>query len=266
MWALPVSAGMLAQFRTPLGDIEVELYDQDKPVTVGNFRFYVESGFWRDMFMHRWVPGFVLQGGGYRLANRGTPENAFEAVPTFGTITNEFSVGRRFSNTNGTIAMARAGGQTNSAGSEWFFNLADNSELDAVDGGFTVFGRVLRGMEVLALFARQPADGSLVLYDFQPNVPANQGVLKTVPLRVVNEMADLVFVDITLLNVQVRPVSGGREIAWNSVSGKTHHVEFTRQFPPVWESVHTVAGTGQRMVFTDAAADAHRFYRVTVDY
>src|SRR5438046_2421071 len=60
----PACAGTLAQFRTVFGDMEVELYGQDKPATVGNFIRYVRGGLYTNMFCHRYVPGFVIQGGG----------------------------------------------------------------------------------------------------------------------------------------------------------------------------------------------------------
>src|SRR6516164_3825691 len=97
-----VQAGTLAQFRTVFGDIEVELYDQDKPVTVQNFIRYVQSGRYTNEFSHRLQPGFVLQGGGFTLYT-----NTISAIPTYPPITNEFNVGRPFSNIYGTIAMAK---------------------------------------------------------------------------------------------------------------------------------------------------------------
>src|SRR5947208_8271514 len=140
------SAGILAQFRTVFGDIEVELLDQDKPVTVRNFIRYVQSGLFRDAIIHRCIPTFVIQGGGFFVGNRNTTNAILAPIPTFGTITNEFAVGRFFSNVYGTIAMAKAGGDPNSASSQWFFNLANNAaNLDTQNGGFTVFGRVVRG-------------------------------------------------------------------------------------------------------------------------
>src|SRR5512137_1620631 len=65
-------AGVLAHFRTVYGDIQVELFEREKPVTVSNFVSYVESGAWEDMFAHRLVPGFAIQGGGYWVTGRGT--------------------------------------------------------------------------------------------------------------------------------------------------------------------------------------------------
>ena len=144
-------AGTLAQFRTVFGDLEVELYDQQKPVTVQNFRRLVQSGAYQNTFFHRAVPGFVVQGGGYFTTRRfstndfAPPWSHLGRVPNFGSISNEFNVGPQFSNTNGTIAMAKLGGDPNSATCEWFFNLANNSaNLDNQNGGFTVFGRVVR--------------------------------------------------------------------------------------------------------------------------
>src|SRR5437667_106759 len=61
------SAGTLAQFRTTWGDIDVELYDQDKPVTVQNFMRYVKRGVYTNMFLHRCLPGFIVQGGGFSV-------------------------------------------------------------------------------------------------------------------------------------------------------------------------------------------------------
>ncbi len=152
--AAACAAGTLAQFRTVFGDIEVELYDRDKPVTVQNFIRYVENGAYQNEFAHRLVPGFVIQGGGFTITNRGTTNAQFVAVPSFPAITNEFGVGRPFSNVFGTIAMAKLGGNTNSATSQWFFNLADNTFLDANDTNnlFVVFGHVVRGTNVLSIY------------------------------------------------------------------------------------------------------------------
>src|SRR6266536_3595947 len=155
LFSVPAGAGTLAQFRTILGDFEVELYDQDKPVSVRNFIRYVQSGAYTNMFLHRCLPGFVVQGGGFGTTNRWTTDllAVIHDVPSFGTITNEFNIGTRLSNIYGTIAMAKAGGDPNSASSQWFFNLGDNSaNLDNQNGGFTVFGHLVRGTNVLNIF------------------------------------------------------------------------------------------------------------------
>lgn len=153
------SAATVVHFHTKLGDLDVELYDTDKPVTVQNFLLYVQGGSYNtNMFFHRVEPNFVLQGGGFEVVERGTTNADVVSIPTFPPITNEFNVGKFYSNTYGTIAMAKTS-DPNSATSQFFFNLADNSAaLDNPNnsGGFTVFGRVILGTNVLNRFLVGP--------------------------------------------------------------------------------------------------------------
>jgi cyclophilin family peptidyl-prolyl cis-trans isomerase len=123
--------------------LAIELYDDLTPLTVQNFLRYVQNpntaADYIGTFFHRAVKGFVLQGGGF---NASTGAH----IDTFATVHNEFSPER--SNVRGTVAMAKVGDDPNSATSEWFVNLADNSQnLDNQNGGFTVFGEVVSGME-----------------------------------------------------------------------------------------------------------------------
>lgn len=128
----------VVRLQTNLGDVDLELFNSVAPGTVTNFLRYVQEGHYDQSFFHRAVSNFVLQGGGFRFDDATTP--AFHAVPTYAAITNEFSR----SNTARTIAMAKLGGNPDSATNQWFVNLADNgSNLDNQNGGFTVFGRVL---------------------------------------------------------------------------------------------------------------------------
>ena len=254
-------AGTLAQFRTALGDIEVELFSEDKPVTVENFLSYVRRGAYTNMFLHRWVPGFVVQGGGYYstvISNTAV----IDALPRFGTITNEYGAGRTFSNTYGTLAMARVAGGTNSATSEWFFNLANNRELDAVDGGFTVFGRVLRGTNILNRFNSTSLTNGI--YQLQLGGPLNElPVLSAKP-----SFRDLLYVDISPLRVQVAAaLSGGAEISWMSVSNRPNQIEFSEALPLRWQNLFATNGTGGMLRFVDPGVRGRtRFYRVRVDY
>jgi cyclophilin family peptidyl-prolyl cis-trans isomerase len=253
-------AGTLAQLRTPLGDLEIELFDQDKPVTTANFIRYVQSGVWRDVFIHRWEPGFVIQSGGFCTTGRHTTNAAFAPVPVFGEITNEYNTGRTFSNTYGTLAMARVSGKTNSATSEWFINLTNNAFLDCVDDGFTVFGQVVRGTNVLERFNQISVSNGIYV------LPLRAPLNKLPVLSLEPTFEDLVYVDISLLKVQVQALpNGGREISWNSVSNVLNLVEFTASFPPVWRSLTSTNGNGGplRVTDTDATAPA-RFYRVRV--
>src|SRR6185369_11330630 len=126
-----------------LGRTYVELFDHEKPETVRNFLLYVRSGAYSNSFLHRCVPGFVVQGGGFSVTNPAQTDrfSTYLEVTNYGRLTNEFLVGARMTNTLGTIAMAKLGNDPNSATSQWFFNLGDNStNLDNQNGGFTVFG------------------------------------------------------------------------------------------------------------------------------
>lgn len=150
---------------TVIGDVDVEMFDQDKPVTVSNFLHYVRGGAYHNLMLNRCVPGFVIQAGALWTPSP-LSSSPFRAGTTanYGPITNEYSVGPQLSNTFGTIAMARVGGDTNSASAEWFFNLGNNStNLDNVDGGFTVFGRVVSSTNALDYFNHIPPQNILHL-------------------------------------------------------------------------------------------------------
>ncbi len=263
------SAGTLAQFRTAFGDIEIELYDQDKPATVQNFMRYIRSGRYQDGFAHRLVPGFVVQGGGFTITNRGTANWDIADVPTYPPITNEFNVGRRFSNVYGTIAMAKLGGNTNSATSQWFINLANNTFLDAADTNnlFVVFGHVVKGTNALNMFnSFQYYNGTqssnLVLHQYYA-APFDDLPFLYPGLYDTN----FVFVDVTLLQVAVKPTAGGgKEISWNSATGLTNIVEFTSNLLPAWNTLARTNGTGARMTVVDNTPAPRRFYRVRITY
>jgi cyclophilin family peptidyl-prolyl cis-trans isomerase len=271
-----VSAGLggtLAQFRTPFGDIEVELYDQDKPATVQNFIRYVQSGRYANEFSHRLLPGFVLQAGGFAITNRGTTNWSTTAVATYPPVTNEFNTGTFYSNVFGTIAMAKTS-DPNSATSQFFFNLADNSAaLDSPtnSGGFTVFGRVVAGTNVLATFnnfqywtfpwAAPPQPTNLVLYQYYASP------FDTLPLLHPGIIdSNLVFLDISLPNVRIAAKANRAcNVFWNSVAGMTNYVEFTTHFPPAWQLLLATNGNGSAMTTTDSTTNnTSRFYRLRV--
>jgi peptidyl-prolyl cis-trans isomerase A (cyclophilin A) len=128
----------VVRFETTMGDIDIELFDNAAPITVANFLAYIRRGDYDRTFFHRLDDDFVVQGGLSRIAESGT---GFAEIPTQPPITNEFNQ----SNLQGTIAMARVGGQVNSATSQFFFNLGNNTFLDTVDQGFTVFGKIVGG-------------------------------------------------------------------------------------------------------------------------
>ena len=132
---LPAQTPTVVRFHTSLGDIDAEIYENDTPATAANFLGYVDRGDYTKSFIHRSVPGFVVQGGGYFVTGSGD----INLIPTQAPVVNE----PRFSNVRGTLAMAKLGNDPNSATSQWFFNLTDNSaNLNNQNGGFTVFGQV----------------------------------------------------------------------------------------------------------------------------
>jgi peptidyl-prolyl cis-trans isomerase A (cyclophilin A) len=137
---------------------DVNLYDRRTPATVANFLAYVNAGAYTNVVMHRSVSGFVVQGGGYTYPGSLPLANIVERP----AVTNE----PLLSNVRGTIAMAKLSGSVNSATSQWFINMGNNSaNLDVQNGGFTVFGEVTAGgmavldaINALPVFNSSPLD------------------------------------------------------------------------------------------------------------
>lgn len=140
----PSSPNPTAVIRTNMGDITVELFAREAPVTVENFISYVRSGFYAGTIFHRVISHFMIQGGGLT--------EDLQPKPTREPIVNEASNG--LSNTRGTIAMARTN-NPHSATAQFFINVQDNQNLNhtgtANSGawGYAVFGRVTDGMDVV---------------------------------------------------------------------------------------------------------------------
>ncbi len=157
-------------FHTTLGNLNVQLFPDVTPATVTNFLGYVGSGAYNSSFVHRSVPNFIWQGGGYTVDTSGNV-NAIAAGPP---VVNEFHI----SNTRGTLAMAKLGNNPNSATDEWFFNEVDNSgNLDNQNGGFTVFGRVTdsASLSVMDAIAAVPVYTFQSPFDQLPLVNYQQG-------------------------------------------------------------------------------------------
>ena len=158
-----VLADPSVRLATSMGEVVIEILLNDAPIASVNFLQYVDDGFYTGTIFHRVVadadPEFVIvQGGGFLpglVSRQGVRD----------PIVNEFGLDR--SNVRATVAMAKLGGDPDSATSQFFFNVADNSEnLDAQNGGFTVFARVTAGMDVVDAMAavdtetRDNAEGS----------------------------------------------------------------------------------------------------------
>ncbi len=138
----------MVTLKTNFGDIKLELFDKEAPVTVKNFLDYVKSGFYKDTIFHRVIPNFMIQGGGF--------DTSFTQKKNNDPIVNEAQ--NQISNKRGTIAMARTQ-VVNSATSQFFINLVDNDFLDfraptPAHYGYCVFGKVISGMEVVDKIAQ----------------------------------------------------------------------------------------------------------------
>lgn len=142
VWA----SGPKVEMKTNLGNIVVELDAEKAPKTVENFLSYVNDGSYNHSVFHRVIPGFVAQGGGYNAD--------YSPLPTHAPVMNESTNG--LSNRKGTIAMARMS-DPDSATRQFYFNLTDNLSLDAnMQPGYTVFGTVVKGQDVLDKIAQAP--------------------------------------------------------------------------------------------------------------
>ena len=261
------SAGTLARFRTTVGDFDVELYDADKPVTVQNFIRYVQNGLYTNMIMHRVVTNFVIQGGGIFVGDRGTSTQALYYIATFPPITNEFKVGKFYSNAYGTIAMAKTS-DPNSATCQFFFNLTNNAaSLDDTNnsGGFTVFGHVVSGTNMLDRFKIGPTNTVVKKVNLGGALSELPVLYSANPANVTFD--DLIYVDISFL-VQINlKANGAREISWNSVSNKLNYVEYATNLPPGWQTLVSTNGNGSLMKVLDSSSGAsRRFYRTRVAY
>ena len=156
--------------KTSMGDIQIELDDEKAPISTKNFVQYVKTGFYKGTIFHRVIPGFMIQGGGFTADMQQKETNA--------PIKNEAKNGLK--NTRGTIAMARTG-VVDSATSQFFINLVDNSMLDhgARDYGYAVFGKVSKGMDIVDQIAKVPTRN----YGMHQNVPVNPVKITSVTIK-----------------------------------------------------------------------------------
>lgn len=140
-----VASAQVVVLDTSKGVVKIELLPEAAPKTVANFLVYVDAGYYDDTVFHRVIPKFVVQGGGF------TPELdlklTMEPVP--------IETNNGLTNDRGTVAMARQAGR-DTATSQFFINLDDNERLNrsAHAYGYTVFGRVIEGMDVVDRIAR----------------------------------------------------------------------------------------------------------------
>ena len=147
--------------KTTDGDITIELFADKSPVTVENFLSYVDEGHYDGTVFHRVIPNFMIQGGGFT--------EALEEKPTREPTVNESK--NKLHNTRGTLAMARTN-DPDSATAQFFINQRSNLRLDWSPGkdGYTVFGEVLDGMQVVDIIALSDTGAAQAMTTRGPNV------------------------------------------------------------------------------------------------
>jgi peptidyl-prolyl cis-trans isomerase B (cyclophilin B) len=159
---------------TSAGKIRIELYADAAPKTVENFLTYVKAKQYDGTQFHRVIAGFMIQGGGFTTD--------FQQKPTRGPVQNEAEQSSKAGllNVPGTVAMARTG-DPHSATAQFFINVADNKALNFRDAspqgyGYTVFGKVIQGMDVVNKIAAAPTGAG---GPFPKDVPKEPVIVKT---------------------------------------------------------------------------------------
>ncbi len=162
-----LAANPLVELKTNQGDIVVEVFADKAPKSADNFIQYVKDGFYNGTVFHRVIDGFMIQGGGF--------DADMKQKSTRAPIENEARNGLR--NEVGTLAMARTA-DPHSASSQFFINLVANTALDypSRDGwGYAVFGKVVKGLEVVESIAKQPTANR----GFHQNVPVEAVIVNS---------------------------------------------------------------------------------------
>jgi len=167
--SLAAQAEVTVVMDTSVGEIELQLDDAKAPITVANFVDYAKAGHYDGLVFHRVIPGFMIQGGGMDADMRPRETRA--------PIKNESANGLR--NERGTIAMARTN-DLNSATSQFFINTQNNPSLNAGGpyGGYAVFGKVSRGMEVVDTISATPTTSK----GYHRDVPVEPIVINAVKI------------------------------------------------------------------------------------
>jgi peptidyl-prolyl cis-trans isomerase B (cyclophilin B) len=167
-----LAADPLVDLKTNMGTIRLELYPAKAPKTVENFLQYVKDGHFSGTIFHRVIDGFMLQGGGF--------DKSYKQKPTRAPVENEGKNGLK--NDLGTVAMARTSAP-HSASSQFFINGKNNDFLNAPnaqDGwGYTVFGKVVSGMDVVTKISKTPTGSG---GPFPTDVPREMVVIESATL------------------------------------------------------------------------------------
>jgi len=250
------SGNPLVRFHTDLGDIDVALLQDVAPANVANLLGYVNSQAYNNSFVHRSVPGFIVQGGGYKFVN-----NQVAAIPGGSPVVNEFHV----SNKRGTLAMAKLGNDPNSATNQWFFNLVDNSSnLDNQNGGFTVLGRIINGtglttIDTIATVpiynAGSPFD-SLPLRNYVRGNIQDANLVHVIWIKQIPQVAALTHPNATTVHVQGK---GAPSTAYQLQSSAASPASST-----FTNLVMVTADASGNLSYDDTSSGTKKFYRFVI--
>ena len=165
----------IAVLNTNQGVIEIELFENQMPITAGNFAKLVEEGFYDGIKFHRVIDGFMIQGGDPITKTDETLKYG-TGGPGF-TIPDEHIKGDLLTNVRGTISMANSG--PDSGGSQFFINLVNNQNLDfdkpPLSSQHPVFGRVVKGMDVVDTIGQVETNAT--------NLPLEPVVIESATIR-----------------------------------------------------------------------------------
>lgn len=168
------AANPQVELDTTAGKIRIELYPDAAPKTVENFLAYVQAKYYDGTQFHRVIPGFMIQGGGYTAD--------FKEKPTRPPVRNEAEQSSKAGllNVPGSVAMARTP-DPHSATAQFFINVADNKSLNFREPtpqgyGYTVFGKVIAGMDVVNKIAKAPTSAA---GPFARDVPVERVLIKS---------------------------------------------------------------------------------------
>lgn len=166
----------VAIIKTNKGEVQLELFADQMPITTDNFIKLSESGFYNDTKFHRVIDGFMIQGGDPN--SKGADESIYGTGGPGYTIQDEFVSGDLLTNTRGTISMANTG-QPNSGGSQFFINLVDNTGLDfdkePLSSRHPVFGRVIKGMDIVDSIGKVETKGG--------DIPVDPVIIESVTIQ-----------------------------------------------------------------------------------
>jgi peptidyl-prolyl cis-trans isomerase A (cyclophilin A) len=163
---------------TSMGDFVIEVRSDRAPLTAANFLRYVREGYYTNTIFHRVISNFVIQGGGHDVTT-------LQLKPTHDSIFNES--GNGLQNKRGSVGLARAE-PPHSGNAQFYVNLVDNPDLDPVPTrwGYTVFGRIVQGMDVIEHIAETPTGA---MGPFKSDAPLKPVVIQKVEIISAGQIA-----------------------------------------------------------------------------